>query len=100
MKVVFTFNEAAIASKGYRSQDIRDTVKRTFAEAELPCVSDNVELAFEDAGREDDYSDMWSIICNLMISGWFLECAASCIWEDEGEKEDILAQAHKFQVLA
>ena len=99
MKVVFTFDEGRMVERGYRWDDVRNTVKRIFSEQGLPCVSDDEELSFSDAENEQDYAHMWNLICSLMISPWFLECTSSCLWEEDGEIEDILAQAEKFQAI-
>jgi len=39
---------------------------------------------------------MWDIILSLLRSDWFLDCAASCVWQDEDGEEDILSQVGKI----
>lgn len=97
MKVVFTFDEAATAAAGYKIGDVRYTVKKEFADRGLPCVTDAEELAFEDIGREDDFSDMWIVLFALLRADWFMAAASSCVWYDEDEVEDVLAQAWKVR---
>ena len=36
----------------------------------------------------------------LLRSDWFMDCAASCVWQDENGEEDILAQAGKVRDTA
>ena len=50
-----------------------------------------------DKGHGDDFAIMWDIILSLLRSDWFMECAASCVWQDEDGEEDILAQVGKVQ---
>lgn len=97
MKIVITFDETAMAAKGIQSENVRHTIKKLFAERGLPCVADGTELAFEDAGRDDDYADMWLLIMGLLKSDWFMASAASCEWHDEDGVEDVLAQAWKVR---
>lgn len=33
----------------------------------------------------------------LLHSEWFMDCAAACVWQDEGGEEDVLAQAGKVR---
>jgi hypothetical protein len=40
---------------------------------------------------------MWDIILSLLRADWFMDCAASCVWQDEDGEEDILAQAGKVR---
>ena len=52
-------------------------------------------MAFTDKGHGDDFAVMWDIILSLLRSDWFVEYAASCVWQDEDGEEDILSQAGK-----
>lgn len=38
---------------------------------------------------------MWDIILSLLRADWFLDCADSCVWQDEDGEEDILFQFGK-----
>lgn len=96
MEVRMTFNDTAIQAGGYRKEDIYYTIKSAFAQHGIHCTSDGDVLAFEDSGHEDDYANMWNVIKCLMVSGWYLACAASCDFIDDGEIEDVLAQAYLF----
>ena len=100
MKIVFKFDRVASNKAGLRVEDVRHTIKKLFAEYGLPCVADGEDLAFQDAGREDDYADMWHIIIGLLKSEWFVSSASSCIWQDEDGEEDVLSQAWKARRLA
>ncbi len=94
MTVKISFNKAAVERRGCRLEDARQTVKNLFAVHELPCVSEGSVLAFKDKGYGDDFAVMWDIILTLLRADWFLECAASCIWQDE---DDVLSQVRKMR---
>lgn len=99
MKIVFRFDKVACANAGLKVEDVRYTIKKLFAEYGLPCIADGEYLAFEDADREDDYADMWSIILGLLKSEWFISSASSCIWQDDDGEEDVLSQVWKVSRL-
>ena len=91
MKVKFSFDKAAAERRGTTLEGVRQTVKSLFAVHDLPCVSDDNILAFEDKGHGDDFACMWDIILLLLRSEWFMACAVSCVWQDEGCDEDLLS---------
>lgn len=95
INVKFSFDNAAVERKGYTLEDVRQTIKSLFAAYGLPCVSDGDVLAFKDKDHGDDFATMWDIILSLLRSDWFLDCAASCVWEDENGVEDVLSQARE-----
>ncbi len=97
MKVTFTFDKAAVERRGRTLEDVHRTIKSLFAVHGLPCTDDGDTLAFEDKGHGDDFAVMWDIIMALLRADWFLECAASCVWQDEDGEEDVLAQAGKVR---
>lgn len=97
MKVKFSFDKAAIERRGYTLKTVRQTVKNLFAAHGFPSISDDGVLAFEDKGHGDDFAVMWDIILSLLRSEWFMDCAASCVWQDEDGEEDVLAQAEKMR---
>ena len=97
MNVKFSFDQAAVERRGHTLEDVHRTVKSLFAAHDLPCVSSGGVLAFQDKGHGDDFACMWDIILSLLRSGWFMECAASCVWQDEDGEEDVLAQAGKVR---
>ncbi len=97
MTVKISFNKAAVERRGCRLEDARQTVKNLFAVHDLPCVSEGSVLAFKDKGHGDDFAVMWDIILTLLRADWFLECAASCIWQDEDDEEDVLSQVRKMR---
>ncbi len=97
MKVTFTFDKAAVERRGRTLEDVRLTVKSLFAVHDLPCIDDSDTLAFEDKGHGDDFAVMWDIIMALLRADWVLDCAASCVWQDEDGEEDVLAQAGKVR---
>lgn len=96
MKVQFSFDQMVVERQGYALEDVYRTVKNLFAVHDLPCIADGSTLAFEDKGHGDDFAVMWDIILSLLRSDWFMDCAVSCVWQDENGKEDILAQAIKL----
>ncbi len=95
MTVKISFNKAAVERRDCRLEDAHQTVKNLFAVHDLPCVSEGSVLAFKDKGHGDDFAVMWDIILTLLRADWFLECAASCIWQDEDDEEDVLSQIRK-----
>ena len=97
MKVKFSFDTAGVERRGYGLEAVRLTVKTLFAAYGFPCISDDGVLAFEDKGYGDDFAVMWDIILSLLRSEWFMDCAASCVWQDEDGEEDVLAQARKMR---
>ncbi len=97
MKVRFSFDEAAVERRGYTLAAVHQTVKSLFAAHNLPCVSNGDTLFFQDKGHGDDFACMWDIILSLLRADWFMDCAAACVWEDEGGEEDVLAQAGKVR---
>lgn len=96
MEVRMTFSEAAMQAEGYKKENIYYTIKSAFAQHGIRCTSDGDVLTFEDSGHEDDYANMWNVIKCLMVSDWYLACAASCDFIDDDEAEDVLAQAYLF----
>jgi len=97
MEVKFSFDPAAVERQGCTPEQIHRTVKRLFAVHGLPCISSGDILVFQDKGCGDDFAIMWDIILCLLRANWFMDCAASCIWQDEGGEEDVLAQAGKVR---
>lgn len=99
MKFRFSFDNAAVERRGYRLEDVHQTMKNLFAAHDLPCLSDNGTLIFEDKGHGDDFTVMWDIILSLLRSEWFMNCAATCVWQDEDGEEDILSQIGKVRSI-
>lgn len=97
MEVKFAFDKAAAARRGCTLENVHQTIKSLFAAHGLPCVSDGDTLAFNDRGRGNDFAVMWDIILSLLRSEWFMDCAVSCVWQDEDGEEDVLAQAGKMR---
>ena len=95
MNVKFSFDKAIAGRRGFTLEDVHRTIKSLFAAHNFPCVSERDALSFTDKGHGDDFAIMWDIILSLLRSDWFMECAASCVWQDEDGGEDILSQARK-----
>ena len=95
MNVKFSSDKAIAARRGFMLEDVHRTIKNLFTAHNFPCVSEGDVLSFVDKGHGDDFAIMWDIILSLLRSDWFIECAASCVWQDEDGEEDILAQAEK-----
>ncbi len=91
MKVKFSFDRVAVERQGYTMRDAYRTAKELFTAHDLPCVSDGAVLVF------DDFAVMWVIILALLRADWFLDCAVSCVWQDEDGEEDVLVQAGKVR---
>jgi hypothetical protein len=97
MKVRFSFDKAAVERGGHTLKDVYQTIKSLFAVYGFPCVSDGDILIFKDKSHGDDFAVMWDIILSLLWAGWFMDYAASCVWQDESGEEDVLAQAGKVR---
>lgn len=97
MNVRFSFEKAAAERCGYTLETVHQTIKRLFAAHDLPCISDGDVLVFKDKGHGDDFAVMWDIIPSLLRADWFIDCTASCVWQDESGEEDVLAQAGKIR---
>ena len=97
MNVRFAFDKAAVERRGHTLEAVHQTVKNLFAAHGLPCVSDGGALAFGDKGHGDDFACMWDIILSLLRSEWFMDCAVSCVWQDEDGEEDVLSQVGKVR---
>ena len=97
MKVKFSFDKTAVERRDLTLDAVHRTVKSLFAVHDLPCVSDGGTLVFQDKSHGDDFACMWDVILSLLRSDWFMDCAASCVWQDEGGEEDVLSQARKVR---
>ena len=97
MNVKISLDNAAVVLRGHTLEDVHQTIKSLFTVHNLPCVSDGGVLVFRDKDHGDDFAVMWDIILSLLRADWFMDCAASCVWQDESGEEDILAQAGKVQ---
>ena len=95
MNVKFSFDEAMVKRRGFMLEDVHQTIKGLFTAHDFPCVFEGDVLSCTGKGHGDDFSIMWDIILSLLRSDWFMECAASCVWQDEDGEEDILSQARK-----
>ncbi len=95
MNVKFSFAKVAVERLGFTLEDVHRTIKNLFTAHDFPCVTEGDVLSFTGKGHGNDFAVMWDIILSLLRSGWFMECAASCVWQDEDGEEDILVQARK-----
>ena len=95
MNVKFSFDKAIVERRGFMLEDVHQTIKSLFAAHNFPYASEGDALSFTDKGHGDDFAVMWDIILSLLRADWFLDCAASCVWQDEDSEEDILAQTGK-----
>ena len=92
-----SFDNAAVERRGHTLENVHQTIKSLFTAHDLPCISDGDALVSKDNGHSDDFAVMWDIILSLLRADWFMDCAASCVWQDENGKEDVLAQAGKVR---
>ena len=97
MNVKFSFDRVAVERRGFTLEDVYRTIKNLFTTHDFPCVSDGDTLAFKGRSHGDDFAIMWDIILSLLRSEWFMDCAASCVWQDEDGEENVLAQAGKMR---
>ena len=95
MRIDFMFDEEKVNKSGFCMDDILHTLKKAFAEYDLPCISEGPVISFSDKGRKDDFAHLWIIIYGLSRMEWFLEMASSCIWTCNGKQEDVLKSALK-----
>ena len=95
MTVKISYDKAIIERRGFILEDVHQTTKSLFAAHDFPCVSERNILSFIDKGHGDDFATMWDIILFLLRSEWFMDCAASCVWENENGMEDVLSQVRK-----
>lgn len=87
------FSELKMKEFQYDKEDIHFTVKKAFAQYDLPNTEEDGLLIIEDEGRKDDFSYMWIVVTSLMKSKWFCECVSHCyFYDDDGTYEDVLAQ--------
>lgn len=93
MSVDFSFDKNLVEASGYTLNDIYETLKKRFAEKNIPCVEEGEILSFAGGNHKNDFSHMWSIILRLTKMDWFLNFANSCIWHEDNNKwEDVLRQ--------
>ena len=97
MNVKFSFDEAMVKRRDFMLEDVHQTIKSLFATHNFPCMFEGDVLSFTDKGHGGDFAIMWDIILSLLCSDWFMECATSCVWQDEGGEEDVLSQAGKVR---
>lgn len=98
-QVRFSFDDNLIEKKGVKREDIYYTLKKNFLAKGLKCISDNEVLIFESAGNENDYGNMWAIILALVDCDWFVDCASSCVFVEDGKEEDILSQLPEMKKI-
>lgn len=78
--------------------DVQQRVRNLFGEKGLCCIQDGNMLSIVDKDRENDFSDMWTVLMALLRTDWFPVAVSSCIWHDNnGTQEDVLSQAWKVQ---
>lgn len=99
MQVRFTFDDELMKKSGYERENVYYTIKKHFLQRGLKCISEDENLIFADTGNENDYGNMWSIILALVLSDWFVKCATSCEFEEDGETEDILIQVPELRKI-
>ena len=97
MNVKFSFDKTAIERWGFVLEDVHRTIKSLFATHSLPCVSEGDILSLTDKGHGDDFAVMWNTILSLLRAEWFVDCATSCVWQDEDGEENILTQVGKIR---
>ena len=98
MRVDMTFDQQKVERQGYTLAAVRQTVQKNFAAHGLHCVQNGPVLSCADCGSADDFADLWAVIIALLRTEWFPALAASCVWQDDnGDQEDVLAQAGKLQ---
>lgn len=98
MRVDMTFDQRKVEQQGYTLDAVRQTVQKSFAVHGLRCVQNGPVLSCTDCGNADDFANLWTVIMALLRTEWFPILASSCVWQDDnGDQEDVLAQAGKLQ---
>ena len=99
MRVEFEFDEQKVEELGCSTQRVTNTLIRVFKRENLPCISSQGIISFEDTGDDNDFANMWLTIRAIFNSSWFLKCATACRFYDDSEEaengvyEDVLSQA-------
>ena len=99
LQVRFTFSDALMEANNIKREDVYHTLKKHFEQRGLVCISEGEILAFKDTGDEDDYGNMWAILIGFIRSDWFLKCAASCDFIEDGEVEDVFIQIPELKKM-
>ena len=98
MRADMTFDQQKVEQQGYTLDAVRQTVQKNFAVHGLRCVQNGPVLSCTDCGNADDFANLWTVIMALLRTEWFPILASSCVWQDDnGDQEDVLAQAGKLQ---
>lgn len=99
LKVRLSFDEEEIKRCGMDYKKVCDSLKRRFYAAGIKCVSDDKIFEFIDSGNKNDWGNMWWIILDLLDSEWFVKCATSCVFIENGMEEDVLSQLPWLQEI-
>ena len=97
LQVRFTFNDGLMEKNGIEKDGVYHTLKKHFEQRGLVCVSDDEALLC--SGREKDYGSIWAVLIDLIKGNWFLKCAASCEYVENGKSEDVLRQIPELRKL-
>ena len=97
LQVRFTFNDRLMEKNGIEKDGVYHTLKKHFEQRGLVCVSDDEALLC--SGREKDYGSIWAVLIDLIKGNWFLKCAASCEYVENGKSEDVLRQIPELRKL-
>ena len=95
--VEFTFDSEKLTEYGHREDAVINAIKAAFAERNIRCRYEQPVLSFVGGEDERDWGNMWVIIRSLCKEDWFLDCATSCMWYNEGDSEDVLAYVKEKQ---
>jgi len=93
MKMLFTFDMAAVIQAGYTLEQVYNHLKEKFAERNLVCISDDADsLIFAGTGNGNDLSRMLIMMGKLENQEWFMKIAASWLFTTDERRgwEDVL----------
>lgn len=99
LQVRFTFSDELMKQNDIERNAVYYTLKKNFEQRGLVCILEDDVLVVKGTGQEDDYGNIWAVLMGLIESDWFIKCANSCDYIENGEVEDVLAQVPKARKL-
>ena len=92
MTMEFAFDKKKVELAGYTMESVYDTIKNSFTNNGLKCISDGEPFIFSGLGDNKDYGKMIIMMGLFTKQDWFLNIVSSWIFRDNGGYEDVLKQ--------